>query len=63
VFKDEVDNCDYCGTKLVLIASINSSISCHRILNHLGHPVDEVNLIAPRGPPEIEYFDQMTEDF
>lgn len=63
VFKHEVNNCDHCGSKLRPIATITSSFSCQKILNHLGLPVYEVNIIAPRGPPEMEYFDQIVEDF
>lgn len=58
VFKYEVNNCDYCGTKLTLVATITSSYVCRKILNHLGLPFEEVIITAPRGPPELEYFDQ-----
>jgi len=42
-----------CGTKLVLIATITSRHVCQKILKHLGLPVDEVNAIAPRAPPDF----------
>ena len=63
VFKYEVGNCEHCGTKLVLIASITSRYSCQKILNHLGLPVYEVNATGPRAPPELDFFDQSPESF
>lgn len=63
VFKYEVNYCDHCGTKLELIATITSRHVCQKILNHLGLPVYEVNVIAPRAPPELEFFDQYPEYF
>ena len=63
VFKYEVNYCDHCATKLELIATITSRYVCQKILNHLGLPVHEVNAIAPRAPPEFEYFDQTPECF
>ncbi len=63
VFKFEVTDCENCGTKLVLIATITSRHVCQKILKHLGLPVDEVNTIAPRAPPEFDYFDQAPEFF
>ena len=63
VFKYEVSDCENCGTKLVLIATITSRHVCQKILKHLGLPVDEVNAIAPRAPPEFDYFDQAPEFF
>ena len=61
VFKYEVNNCDHCGTKLKLVATITSSYACQKILNHLGLPMDELNITSPRGPPEEEFFDQTIE--
>ena len=63
VFKYEVSDCEHCGTKLVLIATITSRHVCHKILNHLGLPIYEVNAKAPRGPPEMDCFEQMPEYF
>jgi Putative transposase/Transposase zinc-binding domain len=63
VFKYEVSKCEHCGTNLVLIATITSRHVCHKILNHLGLPIYEVNATAPRGPPELDLFDQMPEYF
>ena len=63
VFKYEVSDCEHCGTKLVLIATITSRHVCQKILKHLGLPVDEVNAIAPRAPPEFDYYDQTPEFF
>jgi hypothetical protein len=63
VFKYEVTDCEHCGTKLVLIATITSRQVCHKILNHLGLPIYEVNAKAPRGPPEMDCFDQLPEYF
>ena len=63
VFKYEVSDCEHCGTKLVLIATITSRHVCQKILKHLGLPVDEVNAVAPRAPPEFDYFDQTPEFF
>ena len=63
VFKFDVSNCDNCGTKLVLLASITSRHACNKILSHLGLPIYEVIAMAPRGPPEFEYFDQTPEYF
>lgn len=61
VFKYEVSYCDHCGGKLELIATITSKYVCQKILNHLGMAADEINVIAPRAPPELEYFDQYPE--
>jgi hypothetical protein len=63
VFKYEVNYCEDCGTKLELIACITSRYTCHKILNHLGLPVYEVNATAPRAPPELDFFDQIPEYF
>jgi len=63
VFKYEVDCCDQCGTRLKLIACIVSADVCRKILTHLNLPIDEFAAAAPRAPPEIEFFDQMTDDF
>ena len=58
VFKHDVSNCDHCGTKLVLIASITSRHTCNKILTHLNLPIREVLATPPRGPPEIDFIDQ-----
>ena len=63
VFKYEVSYCDHCGGKLELIATIASKYVCQKILNHLGMPADEINVIGPRAPPEFESFDQFPEYF
>jgi hypothetical protein len=63
VFKYDVSSCEGCGAKLVLIAMITSRHICKKILNHLGLPVDEVIASSPRGPPDRDYFDQLSEYF
>jgi hypothetical protein len=63
VFKYEVSDCEYCGTKLVLIATITSRHVCQKILNHLDLPIYEVNTTAPRAPPELDFCDQFPEYF
>jgi hypothetical protein len=52
VFKYEVIYCDDCGTKLKLIATIISTSSCKKILDHLHIDSKEVTPESPRGPPE-----------
>jgi hypothetical protein len=63
VFKYEVSNCDHCGTKLTLVATITSQNICQKILNHLGRPANEVVVRSPRAPPEADYFDYAVGDF
>ena len=63
VFKYEVSNCDHCGTKLTLVATITSQNICQKILNHLGRPANEVIVRCPRAPPEVDCFDQTMGDF
>lgn len=63
VFKYEVSNCDHCGTKLTLVATITSQNICQKILNHLGQPANEVIIRSPRAPPEADYLDQAVGDF
>lgn len=58
VFKYEVSNCDHCGTKLTLVATITSQNICQKILNHLGRPANEVIVRSPRAPPEVDCFDR-----
>jgi hypothetical protein len=63
VFKYEVKNCDHCGTKLELVATITSQYVCEKILRHLGKPGEEFKVHEPRGPPEIEYFGEQVDYF
>ena len=63
VFKYEVSNCDHCGTKLTLVATITSQKICQKILNHLGRPANEVIVRSPRAPPEADCFNQAVGDF
>lgn len=63
VFKFEAGSCDHCGTKLVLVACITSRFTCKKILEHLKLPNEEVVVAYPRGPPELEFFDQSFSDF
>jgi hypothetical protein len=63
VFKYEVNYCDHCGTKLVLIACITSRSVCRKIIEHLEMPNEEVVTMSPRGPPEMDFFDQSFSDF
>lgn len=66
VFKYEVDYCDRCGTKLQLIATITSPLTCKRILDHLKIHSHQFEVARPRGPPDnfnfcedsTQYFDQ-----
>jgi hypothetical protein len=58
VFKYEVNYCDYCGTKLQLVATIKSQEACHKILTHLKIPIEQITTSAPRAPPELDFFDQ-----
>jgi hypothetical protein len=62
VFKIDVTTCE-CGGKLELVACITSRDVCRKILNHLGLPVYEVRATSPRGPPELDFFDQTPEYF
>ncbi len=62
VFKYEVKYCDRCGTTLTLVATIKSMTACEKILKHLGKEVFEVNILKPRGPPDIDRFD-LSSDF
>ena len=64
-FKEEVDLCDQCGTKLQLIASITSPIACRRILEHLKLNSAFVEATPARAPPvedefalDLDEFDQ-----
>jgi len=57
-FKYEVNFCDHCGTKLSLVACITSTYICEKILHHLKIPIQKETVVHPRGPPEIELFDQ-----
>jgi hypothetical protein len=63
VFKNEVSNCDHCGTKLTLVATITSQKICQKILNYLGWPENEVIVRSPKAPPEADYFDHAVGDF
>lgn len=63
VFKYEVSNCDHCGTKLTLVATITSQKICQKILNHIGRPTNEVIVRSPRAPPEADSFDQAVGNF
>ena len=63
VFKEDVDLCEHCGTKLTLIAMIQSPLACRKILEHLKLPVFEVKANSARAPPEFEFFDQQVDYF
>ncbi len=63
VFKEDVDLCGHCGTKLTLIAMIQSPLACRKILEHLKLPVFQLSANSPRGPPELEFFDQQVDYF
>ena len=63
VFKYEVSNCDHCGTKLTLVATITSQNICQKILNHLGGPANEMIVRSPRAPPEVDFLNQTVCDF
>jgi hypothetical protein len=51
------------GPTLFHVIGITSRDVCRKILNHLGLPVYEVIASAPRGPPELDFFDQSPEYF
>ena len=63
VFKYEVNYCDHCGSKLILVATIKSEQACHKILSHLNLPLELFTATAPRAPPELDFFDQAVGNF
>src|SRR5690606_26987033 len=64
VFKNEVDCCDMCGTKMQLIATITSQLTCKKILDHLKIHSHQFEIVRPRGPPKnTNFFDNPTEYF
>ena len=53
----------HCGTKLTLIAMIQSPLACRKILEHLKLPIFEIGMNTARAPPEFEFFDQQVDYF
>jgi hypothetical protein len=63
VFTYEVNYCDHCRSKLILFATIKSEQACHKILSHLNLPIELFTAIAPRAPPELDFFNQAAGNF
>jgi hypothetical protein len=55
VFQIEIETCRRCGGRLRVIASIEEQVVIDRILGHLGHATEPLDLAHPgRGPPTGE---------
>ena len=53
VFAIDIETCQQCGGRLRVIASIEESTVIERILEHLGHTAEPVDLAHPsRAPPQ-----------
>ncbi len=52
VFAIDIEQCERCGARVRIIASIEDRLVIQRILNHLGLQQDPAGAAWPRGPPQ-----------
>ena len=62
VFNVDVETCGVCGGKVKIIAAIKEVEVIKKILDHIGQPSVPPEITSARGPPEVAYDDNFSND-